>query len=256
MSALASAQTSVRAPGRVLVTGAAGALGRSVVARFLAGGAAVLAVDHDAAQLSRLAAELAPLALSGELAVHPADLADSAAVAALFEQAAAAGLLQGVPAVVHLVGGFRFARLADLSDRDWSYLVTLNLETTFRVFRETARLFERAGAAGAAGVGALVAVSAPAALLGEAGVGGYAAAKAGVLRLVESLAREIAPFGGRANAVLPGTMDTPGNRAAMPEADPSKWVTPEAVAEVIHFLTTPAAAAVNGAAVRVPGPNP
>lgn len=243
MSTLAGAQARVR----VLVTGAAGALGRSVVARFLAGGAAVLAVDHDAAQLSRLAAELAPLAPSGELAVHPADLADSAAVAALFEQAAAAGPL---PAVVHLVGGFRFARFADLSDRDWSYLMTLNLETTFRVFREAARAFERAGG------GAVVAVSAPAALLGEAGVGGYAATKAGVLRMVESLAREIAPFGGRANAVLPGTMDTPANRAAMPEADPTKWVTPEAVAEVIHFLTTPAAAAVNGAAVRVPGPKP
>jgi NAD(P)-dependent dehydrogenase (short-subunit alcohol dehydrogenase family) len=250
MSALVSAQTAVRAPGRVLVTGAAGALGQSVVARFLAGGAAVLAVGRDDAQLSRLAAELAPLALPGELAVHPADLADSAAVAGLFEQAAAAG---PVSAVVHLVGGFRFARLADLSDRDWSYLVTLNLETTFRVFRAAARTFESTG--GGAPL-SIVAVSAPAALLGEAGVGGYAAAKAGVLRLVESLAREIAPFGGRANAVLPGTMDTPGNRAAMPEADPAQWVTPEAVAEVIHFLTTPAAAAVNGAAVRVPGPKP
>ena len=91
----------------------------------------------------------------------------------------------------------------------------LNLDTTFRVFRECARRFERAGG------GAVVAVSAPAALLGEAGVGGYAAGKAGVLRMVESLAREMAPFGGRANAVLPGTMDTPANRAAMPDADPA-----------------------------------
>jgi NAD(P)-dependent dehydrogenase (short-subunit alcohol dehydrogenase family) len=98
-------------------------------------------------------------------------------------------------------------------------------------------------------------VSAPAALLGEAGVGAYAATKAAVLRLVESLAREMAPFGGRANAVLPGTMDTAENRRAMPDADPAGWVPTDDVAAVIHQLTTPAARAVNGAAVRVPGPD-
>ena len=222
--------------GRVLITGAAGALGRSVVQRFLDGGDRVLAVDANEAALGTLT-ELAP---SDRLSVRRANLADSGEVESLFE----AGPF---PAVAHLVGGFRWARFADLSDRDWSYLVTLNLETTFRVFRECARRFERAGG------GSVVAVSAPAALLGEAGVGGYAAAKAGVLRMVEALAREIAPFGGRANAVLPGTMDTPANRAAMPDADPAQWVTTDAVASAIHFLTTPAAAGINGAAVRVPG---
>jgi NAD(P)-dependent dehydrogenase (short-subunit alcohol dehydrogenase family) len=227
--------------GRVLITGAAGALGRSVVQRFLDGGDRVLAVDANEAALGELA-ELAP---SDRLSVRRVDLADSSEVERLFEDAERAS---GIPsAVVHLVGGFRWARFADLTDRDWSYLVTLNLETTFRVFRECARRFERAGG------GSVVAVSAPAALVGEAGVGGYAAAKAGVLRMVESLAREIAPFGGRANAILPGTMDTPANRAAMPGADPSQWVTTDAVASAIHFLTTPAAAGINGAAVRVPG---
>jgi NAD(P)-dependent dehydrogenase (short-subunit alcohol dehydrogenase family) len=228
--------------GRVLITGAAGALGRSVVARFLDAGDRVLAVDHDEEAL----AALTPLAPSDTLSVRRVDLADTAEVARLFDDAEGAS---GVPrAVVHLVGGFRWARLADMSDADWNYLVKLNLETTFRIFRECARRFERAGG------GVAVAVSAPAALVGEAGVGGYAAAKAGVLRMVESLAREMAPFGGRANAVLPGTMDTPANRAAMPDADPAKWAKTEDVASVIHFLTTPAAVAVNGAAVRVPGP--
>lgn len=224
-----------------MITGAAGALGRSVVQRFLDAGDRVLAVDANEAAL----AELTDLAPSDRLSVRRVNLADSGEVERLFDDAERAS---GVPAsVVHLVGGFRWARFADLTDKDWSYLVTLNLETTFRVFRECARRFERAGG------GAVVAVSAPAALLGEAGVGGYAAAKAGVLRMVESLAREMAAFGGRANAVLPGTMDTPANRAAMPDADPSQWASTDAVASVIHFLTTPAAAAVNGAAVRVPG---
>lgn len=222
--------------GRVLITGAAGALGRSVVERFLDGDGRVLAADANEAALGELT-ELAP---SDRLSVRRVNLADSGEVESLFETGP-------FPAVVHLVGGFRWGRFADLTDRDWSYLVTLNLETTFRVFRECARRFEKAGG------GSVVAVSAPAALLGEAGVGGYAAAKAGVLRMVESLAREMAPFGGRANAVLPGTMDTPANRAAMPDADPSLWVSTDAVASAIHFLTTPAAAGINGAAVRVPG---
>jgi NAD(P)-dependent dehydrogenase (short-subunit alcohol dehydrogenase family) len=227
--------------GRVLITGASGALGRSVVARFLEAGDGVLAAGATEAAL----AELRPLAGEDRLVLRRADLASTPEVGKLFDEEESAA---GIPrAVVHLVGGFRWSRLADLSDADWTYLMKLNLDTTFRVFRESARRFERAGG------GVVVAVSAPAALLGEAGVGGYAAAKAGVLRMVESLAREMAPFGGRANAVLPGTMDTPANRAAMPDADPSKWATTGDVASVIHFLTTSAAAAVNGAAVRVPG---
>jgi NAD(P)-dependent dehydrogenase (short-subunit alcohol dehydrogenase family) len=228
--------------GRVLITGASGALGRSVVARFLDAGDRVLAVGGSDAAL----AELTPLAPSDRLAVRRVDLAVTAEVERLFADAEASS---GIPrTVVHLVGGFRWARFAETSDADWSFLMKVNLDTTFRVFRETARAFEKAKG------GALVAVSSPAALLGEAGVGGYAATKAGVLRMVESLAREMTPFGGRANAVLPGTMDTAANRAAMPDADPAKWVTTDAVASVIHFLTTPEAAAINGAAVRVPGP--
>jgi len=229
--------------GRVLITGAGGALGRSVVARFLDEGDRVLAVDHNEEHL----AELTPLAPSDALSVRKVDLGSSAEVTRLFDDVEAAS---GVPrAVVHLVGGFRWGKFADLSDADWDFLVKVNLDTTFRIFRESARRFEKARG------GAVVAVSSPAALLGEAGVGGYAAAKAGVLRMVEALAREMAPFGGRANAVLPGTMDTEANRKAMPDADPATWATTDAVAAVIHFLTAPASAAVNGAAVRVPGPS-
>ena len=85
-------------------------------------------------------------------------------------------------------------------------------------------------------------------------MGAYAGCKAAMLRMVESLARELAPSGGRANSVLPGTMDTPANRASMPDADPATWARTEDVAEAIWFLTTPEARAINGAAVRVPGP--
>jgi NAD(P)-dependent dehydrogenase (short-subunit alcohol dehydrogenase family) len=221
--------------GRVLITGAAGALGRSVVRQVAGAGERVLAVG-DREGLADLAAAAPP----GAVEIRKADLTVTAEVDALFAEAPSA--------VIHTVGGFRFGRLAEMTDDDWSFLLKVNLETTFRVCRAAARAF--ASAQG----GSLVAVAAPAGLLGEAGLGAYSATKAGVLRLVESLARELAPVGARANAVLPGTMDTAANRAAMPGADPRQWVSTEAVAAVIHFLTTPAAAAVNGAAVRVPGP--
>jgi NAD(P)-dependent dehydrogenase (short-subunit alcohol dehydrogenase family) len=226
--------------GRVLITGASGALGGSVVRRFLAGGERVLAV------YGSQPGDLAGLAPADRLAVRQVDLGSTAEVERLFGEELAA---ETSPVVAHLVGGFRYGRLRDLGDEDWSFLMRVNLETTFRLARECARCFERAGA------GSLVVVSSPAALLGEAGMAAYAAAKAGTLRLVESLAREVAPFGGRANAVLPGTMDTPANRRAMPGADPAKWVSTRAVAEVIYYLSTPAATGVNGAAVRVPGPS-
>jgi NAD(P)-dependent dehydrogenase (short-subunit alcohol dehydrogenase family) len=228
--------------GRVVITGASGALGRSVVERFLGAGDRVLAVGATPAGLT----ELEALGSGERLSLRSADLSSTPEVERLFDEEEAGA---GVPrAVVHLVGGFRWSRFAEMSDADWSFLLKLNLDTTFRVFRECARRFERARG------GAVVAVAAPAALLGEAGVGGYAATKAGVLRMVESLARELAPSGGRANAVLPGTMDTAANRAAMPDADPAQWAKTGDVAEVIHFLAGSGAAGVNGAAVRVPGP--
>jgi len=225
-----------------VVTGATGGLGGSVVARFVAEGRPVLAAGRDEGAL----AELARSAPEGLVAVRAADLAEAAEVTALFDAAEAEGGTP--PAVVHLAGGFRYGKLADLSDEDWRFLQRANVETTFRVLAETSRRFA------AARGGSFVAVAAPAATRGAAGVGGYAAAKAAVLRLVESVAREMADFGGRANAVLPGTMDTPANRAAMPDADRGTWVSTEAVAEVIHYLTTDAARGVNGAAVRVTGP--
>jgi NAD(P)-dependent dehydrogenase (short-subunit alcohol dehydrogenase family) len=229
--------------GRVLITGAAGALGRSVVARFVAAGERVLAVGEREAGLRELAAQFP----AGAVAARQADLTVTAEVDRLFaEEEREAGIPS---AVIHTVGGFRWSRFADLSDDDWSFLLKVNLDSTFRVFRAAARAFERARG------GSLVAVASPAGLLGEAGVGAYAATKAGVLRMVETLARELQGVGARVNAVLPGTMDTPANRASMPDADPRQWVTTDAVASVLYFLTTPAAAAINGAAVRVPGPS-
>ena len=223
----------------VLVTGAGGALGRSVVAALLAAGERVAAVDGRKSSLSMLAP-------SQLLSTHSANLTETAEVDRLFAEVAAdAG---GPSAVVHLVGGFAYGKLSTFQDEDWSRLLAVNLETSFRVFRAAARAFESHRG------GSLVAVAAPAGLRGEAGFGVYSACKAAVLRMIESLSRELAPFGARANAVLPGTMDTPANRAAMPDVDPRNWLRTEDLAAVILSLISPATAAINGAAIPVPEP--
>jgi len=96
-------------------------------------------------------------------------------------------------------------------------------------------------------------VSGRAGLMGFAGAAGYCASKSALIRLVEVLSAELKPHGVNVNCVLPGTIDTPANRAARPDADFSQWVPPEAIGEVIMFLCSPAARAIHGAAIPVYG---
>jgi len=105
----------------------------------------------------------------------------------------------------------------------------------------------------AAGGGRIINVGAGAAARAGAGMGAYTASKAGVERLTEALAAELKDRNITVNAILPGIIDTPANRASMPNADVTRWVQPDAVADVVVFLASEAARAVNGAAVRVFG---
>lgn len=97
----------------------------------------------------------------------------------------------------------------------------------------------------------IVAVGAASAEPAGVGMAAYGAAKSGVARLIEALARELAPRGIRANAVLPSIMDTPRNRADMPDADPASWTSPAAVADAISFLAHPGSRAISGALIPV-----
>jgi NAD(P)-dependent dehydrogenase (short-subunit alcohol dehydrogenase family) len=101
--------------------------------------------------------------------------------------------------------------------------------------------------------GRIINIGAGAAVKAAAGMGAYAASKSGVLRLTESLSEEVKDRGVTVNAILPGTIDTPQNRKAMPKADTSRWVAPEAIADVVVFLASDGARAVTGAAVPVFG---
>jgi NAD(P)-dependent dehydrogenase (short-subunit alcohol dehydrogenase family) len=227
----------------VLVTGAAGNLGRAVCAALAARGAMLIGLDRAAAPLEALFADLPRPAQ--HLLVPGVDLGDAAACDAAAAAAIARfGRLDGV---VHTVGGFDAATIAEGDAALFERMFRLNLLTTANLFRAAVGVMRPAGR------GSLVAIGAMAALRAPAGLAAYSASKAGVLRLVEAYAEELKPTGLRVNALLPGTLDTPQNRAAMPDADPAAWVAPEQVAEAAAFLVSAAASGITGALLPVTG---
>ena len=228
-------------PETVLVTGAAGALGDAVVRRFAAGGARVALLDIDKAGVERRAAALG----AGHVALA-ADLADEAAVKAAVGRALAA--FGRIDALANLAGGFAMGPpVHETPLALWRRMMDLN----------ATGLVVAAGAVVPAmvkqGRGAIVNVGALSALSGKAAMAAYTAAKAAVIRLTESMAAELRDKGINVNCVLPSVIDTPANRAAMPKADPSKWVAPAALADVIAFLASDGARAIHGAAIPVAG---
>ncbi|HEX5184277.1 MAG TPA: SDR family oxidoreductase [Allosphingosinicella sp.] len=218
--------------GIIVVTGAAGALGRVVAERLAAEGRQVAAIGHGGAD--RLPASAAHR-------IGGVDLADEDATERAF-----ATLPRGVRGLVNAAGGFAWEKIAGGGGKAiWDRLYALNVATALNASRAVLPLLGRGGA--------IVNVGAAAAGRAEAGMGAYAAAKSAVLRLTESLAAELKGDGIRVNAVLPSIIDTPANRADMPDADFGKWVTPAELAEVIAFLLSDKASAITGAAIPVTG---
>lgn len=221
---------------KVAVTGGWGALGRAA-AEVLAGqGARVVLIDKAAAP-----AGLPPC----ELALGGVNLTQGAEAEAAFARAAAA--LGGLDGLVNVAGGFRWELVASGSVETWDAMHEMNLRTALVASR--CALPHLRGSAH----GRIVNVGAWAAQQAGAGMGAYAASKAGVARLTEALAEELKDQGITVNAVLPSILDTPANRADMPDADFSRWVQPAQLAQVIAFLLQDGAAAVTGALIPVRG---
>lgn len=220
----------------ILITGAAGALGRAVAQRLAADGARLVLLDRDAAVLQQFFPEAA--------FAEAVDITDEAAVAATVQRALVA--LGRLDAVVHVAGGFEMGETVDgLSRASWERMMALNAWSFVGLAKACVPAMKRQGR------GSLVAVTAAAAGGGQALKGAYIASKSALQRLVETLAAELAGSGIRVNSVAPTTLDTPANRAAMPDADRSAWVSLDAAADAIAFLATPAGAAVHGQHLRL-----
>lgn len=219
----------------VAVTGAAGALGSAVTAHLAGAGYRVIGIDHaqKIAQGSTLALELAGV-----------DLRASAAAQKAFDRIAAdCGSLS---ALVNLAGGFAWETIEGGSLETWDRLFSLNLATTLNATKAALPLLLAHG-------GSIVNVGAAGAQKADKGMGPYAASKSAIARLTESLAAELLTRGVRVNAVLPSILDTPANRAQMPDAPFDRWVSTGALAAVITFLISDAAEAVTGALIPVTG---
>jgi NAD(P)-dependent dehydrogenase (short-subunit alcohol dehydrogenase family) len=204
---------------RVVVTGGSGALGTAVVQALTAAGATVVAPGR------------------GEV-----ELTDEASVAAFYARQ------PDLWASVHVAGGYAGAPFTDTSLADFRRQIDMNLTTCFLCCREAARAMRASG-------GRIINVASRAAVHPAGGSVAYTVAKAGVTALTQALADELkdAPHKILVNAVLPSTIDTPANRAAMPAADHDRWPKPAAIASAIVWLASPANELVSGALLPVYG---
>jgi NAD(P)-dependent dehydrogenase (short-subunit alcohol dehydrogenase family) len=219
----------------VVITGASGALGKVVAEAALARGAKVAGVDHAPTQIP---------ATPTRIELGGVDLSDAAAAKKAID--AVASHFGRCDVLINIAGGFAFETVTEGDPKTWQRMFALNLLTALNASRSAIPHLAASPSARIVNVGAMAALQA------SAGMGAYAASKAGVHRLTEALAAE---WKGKitVNAVLPSIIDTAVNRANMPTADFSKWVTPQELTDVILFLASDAASAVTGALLPVSG---
>ncbi|HEU4806129.1 MAG TPA: 3-oxoacyl-ACP reductase FabG [Nitrobacter sp.] len=219
----------------IVITGASGALGKVVADAAVARGARVAGINRAAARGGTTA---------DRIDLGGVDLSDAAQ--ALQAVDAAAAHFGRLDVLVNIAGAFAFETVADGDPKTWQRLYAINVTTSLNASRAAIPHLVASGA------GRIVNIGAMGALQAGAGMGAYAASKAGVHRLTEALAAELK---GKVtvNAVLPSTIDTPANRRDMPKADFTAWVTADELANVILFLASDAASAVTGALLPVRG---
>jgi NAD(P)-dependent dehydrogenase (short-subunit alcohol dehydrogenase family) len=223
-----------------LITGGTGGLGAAVTRGFLDAGWRVVVPIHAERERDRVP-------VHERLLLEPADLSDPASAAAV-AQLAGSDAAAPLRAVANLVGGFaEGGRVHETPIEDFEAQLRVNLRPTYLVCQAAIPYML------AAGGGAIVCVASRAALRPFSGAAGYVTAKAAVLAFVDALAVEYRNDAIRANAILPSVIDTPANRAAMPDADVTRWVRPEEIADVIRYLCEDGSRPISGAHVPVYG---
>ena len=224
----------------IVITGAFGALGTAVARAVAKSGARVVLVDRAAHGPVDLVEACGPDAVvQGGVDLTNASAADAAIEAICRE-------VGGLDGIVNIAGAFRWQTIGGGDSETWDLLHAVNVKTALNASRAALPHLSKNG-------GRIVNIGAIAAIKAGTGMGPYAASKAGVHRLTESLAEELKSTGITVNALLPSIIDTAANRADMPDADYSKWVSPEALAAIILFLLSSDSQAITGALIPVTG---
>ncbi|MEW5988588.1 MAG: SDR family NAD(P)-dependent oxidoreductase [Chloroflexota bacterium] len=228
----------------VMVAGATGNLGTAVARAFQAAGAKLVLVDRSADRLARMFPDLASSPHS--FLANSVDLTNAEAVAGMVEETVRR--FGRIDVLANTAGGFRGGTPSHETPQEtWDFLFNLNVRAILVPCRSVVPQML------AQGSGKIINVAARAALSGSAGLSAYTASKSAAVRLTESMAAELKDQGINVNCILPGTIDTPQNRQDRPDVDPGRFVTPEALADVILFLASDAARAIHGAAIPVYG---
>jgi NAD(P)-dependent dehydrogenase (short-subunit alcohol dehydrogenase family) len=225
-----------------LVTGGSGALGQAITHRFLADGGVVCVSWIVESERDRLEASV-DAATRPRLTLERCDVGDDAAMAALAQRARERH--GRIDVLVTAAGGFAMGGLLETDRAAWDAQLGLNLTTTYVATRAVLPAMV------AAGSGRIVAVASRAVVPPVGGFIAYTVAKAGVIAFVQALAQETRNRGVTVNAVLPSTMDTPANRAAMPNVDPSTWIPVTAVADAIAYLAAESSGHVTGTLLAI-----
>ncbi|MDE2427081.1 MAG: SDR family NAD(P)-dependent oxidoreductase [Burkholderiales bacterium] len=224
-----------------VITGACGNLGRATVAALRHSQNNLVLIDRSAATLEQV---FGPV--NAQTLLCEADLCKPLQTEAVIRSALQK--FSKIDVLCNITGGFRMGTpVHETPDEDWDFLYNINVRSMLNMVRAVApgMVAQRSGK--------IVNLGAFGATRGSAGMGAYCAAKDAVLRITESLSAELRDNGINVNCILPSIIDTPENRAAMPDADPARWVAPEALADVICFLSSDAARAIHGVALPVNG---
>ena len=216
----------------VLITGASGGLGQTVTAEFSNAGATIIVAERRPSG-----------SLPAEVHRVTADVTQESDVQRLVTEAKKK--TGRIDCLINLVGGFALGRLTETNPADWSKMLTLNLTTAFLLSRAVLPTMTEQGS------GRVLYIGARAALDPFPGAAAYLVSKSGLAAMIKILALELAGSGVNVNGVLPTIIDTPTNRQSMPDADFSKWVKPESIAQLLVFLASDQTSAISGALIQL-----